>query len=87
MGELSVDRQHLDHLLVDAASGYDAPYQQVFAELAVSHRGRPAATIVPLLRAAAERALLGFTPADLADQAEAISSGRPYELRIRVIGR
>ncbi|MFF5970540.1 hypothetical protein ACFY7C_03335 [Streptomyces sp. NPDC012769] len=87
MGELSVDRQHLDHLLADAASGYDVPYQQAFAELAVSHRGRPAAMIVPLLRAAAERALLGFTPADLADQAEAISSGRPYELRIRVTGR
>ncbi|MER7519660.1 hypothetical protein [Streptomyces sp. NPDC126499] len=87
MGELSVDRQHLDHLLADPASGYDTPYQQAFAELAVTHRGRPVAAIVPLLRAAAERALFGFTPADLADQAEAISSGRPYELRIRVTGR
>ncbi|MFI8961710.1 hypothetical protein ACIGO8_06300 [Streptomyces sp. NPDC053493] len=87
MGEISVDRRHLDHLLADPSSAYDIPYQQAFAELAASHRGRPAATIVPLLRAAAERALLGFTPADLADQAEAISSGAPYELRIRVTGR
>ncbi|MFI8825402.1 hypothetical protein [Streptomyces sp. NPDC053431] len=87
MGEISVDRGHLDRLLADPTSAYGHPYQQAFAELAASHRGRPAATIVPLLRAAAERALLGFTAADLADQAEAISSGAPYELRIRVTGR
>ncbi|MFG3344084.1 hypothetical protein ACGF1Z_03345 [Streptomyces sp. NPDC048018] len=87
MGEISVDRRHLDRLLADTASAYGHPYQQAFAELAASHRGRPAATIVPLLRAAAERALLGFTAADLADQAEAISNGAPYELRIRVTGR
>jgi hypothetical protein len=37
---------------------------------------------VPLLRAAADRALLGFTAPDLREQAEAISTGRPYELRI-----
>ncbi|MFF6772545.1 hypothetical protein ACFY8W_03175 [Streptomyces sp. NPDC012637] len=87
MGEISVDRRQLDHLLADSASGYDVPYQEAFAALADSHRGRPAETIVPLLRAAAERALLGFTPADLLDQARAISSGAPYELRIRVTGR
>ncbi|MFD0366599.1 hypothetical protein [Streptomyces sp. NPDC059071] len=87
MGEISVDRRQLDHLLADSASGYDVPYQEAFAALAASHRGRPVETIVPLLRAAAERALLGFTPADLLDQARAISSGAPYELRIRVTGR
>ncbi|MFI8521627.1 hypothetical protein ACIGEZ_28005 [Streptomyces sp. NPDC085481] len=87
MGEISVERGELDHLLADAASAYEAPYQRSFAELAASHRGRPVAEIVPLLRDAADRALLGFTPADLREQAEAISSGRPYILRVRVTGR
>ncbi|MFE5595903.1 hypothetical protein [Streptomyces sp. NPDC056549] len=39
---------------------------------------------MPLLRAAADRALLGFTSADLVEQAEAISTGARYELRVRV---
>ncbi|MFF8381579.1 hypothetical protein ACF07V_36390 [Streptomyces sp. NPDC015661] len=39
---------------------------------------------VPLLRAAADAALLGFTGADLAGQAQAISTGARYELRVRV---
>ncbi|CAM5388673.1 hypothetical protein [Streptomyces tanashiensis] len=41
---------------------------------------------MPLLRTAADAALLGFTGADLAEQAEAISTGARYELRIRVTG-
>ncbi|MGW2020345.1 hypothetical protein [Streptomyces sp. NPDC001927] len=87
MGEISVDRQQLDRLLADSASAYGAPYQEAFTELAATHRGRPTGEILPLLRAAADRALLGFTTADLREQAEAISSGRPYVLRIRVAGR
>ncbi|MFF0752886.1 hypothetical protein [Streptomyces sp. NPDC004267] len=86
MGEISVDRQHLDHLLADPASTHEHPYQRAYSELAATHRGRPPAEIVPLLRAAADRTLLGFTLADLVDQAEAISSGAPYELRVRVTG-
>ncbi|MGW6570074.1 hypothetical protein [Streptomyces sp. NPDC054975] len=86
MGEISVDRQHLDHLLADSTSAYGAPYQEAFAALAASHRGRPTSEILPLLRAAADRALLGFTPADLREQAEAISTGAPYTLRIIVTG-
>ncbi|MFD0142477.1 MULTISPECIES: hypothetical protein [unclassified Streptomyces] len=86
MGEISVDRQHLDHLLADSASPYGTPYQEAFAALAASHRGRPVAEILPLLRAAADQALLGFTPADLREQAEAISTGAPYTLRIIVTG-
>ncbi|WP_329201822.1 MULTISPECIES: hypothetical protein [unclassified Streptomyces] len=33
MGEISVGRQHLDRLLADSASTYEAPYQRAFAEL------------------------------------------------------
>lgn len=87
MGEISVDRRQLDRLLADSSSGYAVPYQEAFAGLAVSYRGRPVEVIVPLLKEAAERALLGFSGADLLDQARAISSGAPYELRIRVTGR
>lgn len=61
-------------------------HQQAYAALARTHRGRPVAEIVPLLRAAADRALLGFTGSDLVEQAQAISSGAPYELRVRVTG-
>ncbi|MEU6979636.1 hypothetical protein [Streptomyces sp. NPDC046371] len=87
MGQISVTPEHLDHLLADPASAYTHPYQRAYAELAAAHRGRPAAEIVPLLRTAADQALLSFTAADLAEQAEAISSGAPYELRVRVTGR
>ncbi|GAA2770494.1 hypothetical protein [Streptomyces showdoensis] len=87
MGQISVTPEHLDHLLADPASTHVHPYQRAYAELAATYRGRPAAEIVPLLRAAADRALLGFTPADLAEQAQAISTGVPYELRVRVTGR
>lgn len=86
MSEISVDRQYLDHLLADSASAYGSPYQRAFADLAATHRGRPPGEILPLLRAAADRALLGFAPADLREQAEAISSGTPYVLRVRVTG-
>ncbi|MFE5710338.1 hypothetical protein ACFQ7J_05850 [Streptomyces sp. NPDC056501] len=41
---------------------------------------------MPLLRAAADAALLGFTGVDLIEQAQAISSGALYKLRIRVTG-
>ncbi|WP_406066157.1 hypothetical protein OG462_41505 [Streptomyces sp. NBC_01077] len=86
MGEITVSVQDMHHLLHDPASTYGAPYQRAYAELAATHRGRPVAEIVPLLRAAADRALLGFTGADLVEQAQAISGGEPYELRVRVIG-
>lgn len=75
MGEITVSAQRIDHLLHDPASAYGAPYVQAYADLAATHRGRPVAEIVPLLRAAADNALLGFTGADLAEQAEAISTG------------
>ncbi|MEU2244606.1 hypothetical protein ABZ572_35010 [Streptomyces sp. NPDC018338] len=87
MGEITVSVQDMDHLLHDPKGTYGAPYQRAYAELAVSHRGRPVAEIVPLLRAAADKALLGFTIADLREQAEAIRSGARYELRVRVAGR
>ncbi|MEU6986419.1 hypothetical protein ABZ946_23800 [Streptomyces sp. NPDC046324] len=86
MGEISVDRQHLNHLLADSASPYGTSYQEAFTALAASHRGRPTAEILPLLRTAADQALLGFTPADLREQAEAISIGTPYTLRVMVTG-
>ncbi|MDH6545091.1 hypothetical protein [Streptomyces sp. SPB4] len=84
MSEISVQRQHLDRLLADSASTYGAPYQQAFAQLAEAHRGRPVAEILPLLRRAADEALLGFTDADLREQAQAISTGEPYVLRVTV---
>ncbi|MFD3662582.1 hypothetical protein ACFWVF_18580 [Streptomyces sp. NPDC058659] len=84
MGEITVSAQDIDHLLHDPKGAYGAPYQRAYAELAVSHRGRPTAEIVPLLRTAADRALLGFTEDDLAEQAWAIRSGAPYELRVRI---
>ncbi|MCY0945668.1 hypothetical protein [Streptomyces antarcticus] len=84
MGEISVDRQHLDRLLADSASTYGAPYQRAFADIAEARRGRPVAEILPLLRRAADEALLGFTDADLREQAQAISSGERFVLRVTV---
>ncbi|MEU9235532.1 hypothetical protein [Streptomyces subrutilus] len=84
MGEISVNREHLDRLLADSAGTYGVPYQRAFAELARTHRGQPATTILPLLRRAADQALLGFDRQDLWEQAQAISSGEPYTLRITV---
>ncbi|MFG3281342.1 hypothetical protein [Streptomyces sp. NPDC048111] len=82
MGNISIDKDALPRLLADGSTRHGSSYQQAFAELADTHRGEAPARIVPLLRRAADRALLGFTPADLYEQAEAISTGRPYELRI-----
>ncbi|MEU9014732.1 hypothetical protein AB0D12_34310 [Streptomyces sp. NPDC048479] len=84
MGEISVGRQHLDRLMADAAGTYGAPYQRSFAELAETHRGWPVAEILPLLRRAADQALLEFPHSDLVEQAEAISTGERYVLRVRV---
>ncbi|MEW2087470.1 hypothetical protein [Streptomyces sp. NPDC005283] len=84
MGEISVGRQHLDRLLADSAGTYRAPYQRAFAELAETHRGQLTAETLPLLRRAADQALLEFTRADLREQAEAISIGEPYVLRVTV---
>ncbi|WP_053731092.1 hypothetical protein [Streptomyces sp. WM6378] len=82
MGDISIDKKALPRLLADSSGTYGACYQQAFTALAATHRGQPPARIVPLLRRAADQALLGFTAADLGEQAEAISTGRPYELRI-----
>ncbi|GHH43515.1 hypothetical protein [Streptomyces candidus] len=71
----------LPHARHDGAT-YGTRYEAEFAALAASHRGRPTTDIVPLLRRAADRALLGFAPADLQEQAQAISSGAPCRLRI-----
>ncbi|WP_336317739.1 hypothetical protein [Streptomyces lavendofoliae] len=84
MGDIRVDRRHLDRLLADSAGTYGAPYQRTFTELAETHRGRPVAEILPLLRRAADRALLEFTHADLREQATAISTGEPCVLRVTV---
>lgn len=84
MGEISVGSRHLDRLLADSAGTYGAPYQRAFAELAQTHRGRPVTEILPLLRRAADQALLEFTDADLLEQASAISAGERYVLRVTV---
>ncbi|MGW6638278.1 hypothetical protein [Streptomyces cyaneofuscatus] len=84
MGEINVSSRNLGRLLADSTGTPADSYQAAFAELAESHRGRPAAEIVVLLRRAADEALLGFTAADLVEQAEAIRAGQRYVLRIRV---
>ncbi|MGW0121712.1 hypothetical protein [Streptomyces sp. NPDC003327] len=87
MGTLSIPAADVHRLLADSTRPGVGSYQQAYADLAATHRGRPAAEILPLLRAAADRALLGFTSRDLAEQADAISTGARYELRVRVAGR
>ncbi|MFB8027260.1 MULTISPECIES: hypothetical protein [unclassified Streptomyces] len=84
MGEIEMKGQYLDRLLADSTSAYGTSYQHAFECLAESHRGQPATDILPLLRRAAEESLLEFTGTNLREQAEAISSGRPYALRVRV---
>ncbi|MYW98724.1 MULTISPECIES: hypothetical protein [unclassified Streptomyces] len=84
MGEINVSSQYLGRLLADSTGPQARPYQTVFAELADSHLGRPVAEILPVLRRAADEALLGFTAADLLEQAEAIRGGERYVLCIRV---
>ncbi|MFH9201308.1 hypothetical protein ACH4KO_29225 [Streptomyces anulatus] len=71
-------------LLADNTGAPARPYQDAFAELADTYRGEPVSEILPLLRRAADEALLGFTDADLREQAEAIRSGARYVLRVRV---
>ncbi|MER6392785.1 hypothetical protein ABT236_30515 [Streptomyces sp. NPDC001523] len=73
-----------DHSPTTAPGTYGAPCQQAFAQLARTHRGRPAAEVLPLPARAADRALLGFSPADLWEQAQAISGGERYVLRVTV---
>ncbi|MFJ4126543.1 hypothetical protein ACIP3U_35225 [[Kitasatospora] papulosa] len=84
MGEIEMKSQHLDRLLADSNGTYGTSYQHAFQRLAESHRGQPATDILPLLRRATEESLLEFTCADLREQAEAISTGQPYALRVRV---
>ncbi|MDJ0343405.1 hypothetical protein QMK19_19400 [Streptomyces sp. H10-C2] len=79
---ITVDRQGLGRSLTQWGDVYGASYQRDFASLARSHRGRPVAEILPLLGRAADSARLVFAAADLAEQAEAISAGTPYELHI-----
>ncbi|WP_433544337.1 hypothetical protein ACQPZG_03915 (plasmid) [Streptomyces sp. CA-294286] len=81
MSESHVRAHTLPHARHDGAA-HGTRYEAEFATLAASHRGRPTADIVPLLRRAADRSLLGFAPTDLQEQAQAISSGAPYRLRI-----
>ncbi|MFG2722879.1 hypothetical protein ACGFW5_31960 [Streptomyces sp. NPDC048416] len=82
MGTIRIDKRALPRLLADGSAGRGVSYQEAFAELAATHRGLPPDRIVPLLRRAADQALLGFTSADLYEQAEAISTGQRYELRV-----
>ncbi|AWN32604.1 hypothetical protein [Streptomyces sp. NEAU-S7GS2] len=84
MGRIELDSQALQRLLQQAGESRAVPYQKAFNELARSHRGRPPSEIVPLLRRAATAALLDFRHRDLVEQAQAISEGAPYELRIAV---
>lgn len=86
MGKITVSETELRRLLARAGEHGQAPepYAHAFRRLADSHRGQPAARIVPLLRRAADRARLVFPSADFQEQAEAISAGEPYELRIHV---
>ncbi|MFE1546512.1 hypothetical protein [Streptomyces sp. NPDC058718] len=87
MGDITLHASDMHRLLADPTARFGALYQRAYTELAGTHRGRPVAEIVPLLRAAADAALLGFTDADLIEQAQAISSGAPCELRVRVTDR
>ncbi|MGW6248050.1 hypothetical protein [Streptomyces roseolus] len=83
MGHITVPAQDM-HRLLDDAARLGGSYQQAFADLAETMRDRPTADILPALRQAAGDAGLAFTGADLAEQAEAISQGTRYELRVRV---
>ncbi|WP_435598210.1 hypothetical protein [Streptomyces anulatus] len=84
MGEINVSSRDLGRLVTDRTSALGRPYQEAFAELADIYRGKPVPEILPLLRRAADEALLGFTDADLREQAEAIRSGTRYVLRVHV---
>ncbi|MFI1532381.1 hypothetical protein [Streptomyces griseus] len=85
MGEISVNSTALGRLLTDSTGARTSrPYQEAFAELADTYQGKPVSGALPLLRRAADEALLGFTDADLREQAQTIRSGEPYVLRVRV---
>jgi hypothetical protein len=81
VGNFRIPRADLPRLLHDPTHPGTC-YQQAFNSLARTHQGQPAAVIEPLLRRAADTALLGFSAADLREQAEAISTGARYELRV-----
>ncbi|MFB6881437.1 hypothetical protein ACFCY8_11460 [Streptomyces noursei] len=82
MGRIRIDRAALGRLLPDGRGTHASSYQQAFNDLAGTHLGRPVEEILPALSQAADHALLEFTPADLREQATAISRGEPYELRV-----
>ncbi|WP_331728562.1 hypothetical protein [Streptomyces anulatus] len=84
MGEINVSSRDLGRLLADSTGTPARSYQEAFAELADTYQGKPVLEILPLLRRAADEALLGFTDADLREQAEAIRSGARYVLRVHV---
>lgn len=86
MGHIAISAQDIHRLLDDTTHPGGDSYQQAFTRIAATHRGRPVAEILPLLRAAADRTPVGFTGTDLAEQADAISRGTRYELRVRVTG-
>lgn len=85
IGEIRVDRHHLNRLPTDSAGTFEVPYQRAFTELARTRSGRPVAETLPLLRRAADHALPGFTGADLREHAQAISAGEVYVLRVTVV--
>ncbi|MFB7344976.1 hypothetical protein ACFCZ6_33525 [Streptomyces hydrogenans] len=74
-------------LLAGSTHSSSGSYQQAFADIASAHCGLPVAEILPLLRAAVDTALFGFTHADFAEQADAISRSTRYELWVRVTGQ
>ncbi|MFB7468251.1 hypothetical protein ACFCZ1_33040 [Streptomyces sp. NPDC056224] len=83
MGNINMNRQHPGSLLADSSpTAYGAPYRHAFSRLAASHRGQPAAEILPAAASGRRRRPSGFTPADLREQAEAISTGQSYTLRL-----
>ncbi|WP_411107291.1 hypothetical protein [Streptomyces sp. cmx-4-9] len=84
MGHVKVNKNDLSRVLADSQGIHRMPYQLAFAQLADHHHGRPVTEIIPLLKTAARRAHLDFTDADLQEQAEAIRTGRSYNLRITV---
>ncbi|MFD4237121.1 hypothetical protein [Streptomyces sp. NPDC058542] len=86
MGEISVSSTALGRLFTDSTGARARRrYREAFAELVGAYPGKPVLEILPLLRRAADEALLGFTEADLREQAEAIRSGARYVLRVRVM--
>lgn len=67
MGTIVIERAALHRLIADGTGAENVPYQHIFNELGLTHRGRPVGQIVPLLRSAAAEARLGFSEEDLAE--------------------